>query len=196
MKDIILASQSPRRQELLNKLGIDFEVMVDDTPEYIDKKQLPYEVVCALAEFKGENVAARLGPDKNAIIIAADTVVSVDDKILGKPTGEGDAEKMLLLLNGRAHEVYTGVYIKDVECNKKVVFYEKTEVFFRKLDIKEIKAYIKTKEPMDKAGAYGIQGVGAVFVEKITGDYFNVVGLPVCRLAESLKNDFGFDFWK
>ena len=192
MKKVILASQSPRRRELMGLLGLDFSVMVDNTPEHIDASLSPDEVVCTLAGFKGENVAKTLSVGDDAIIIAADTVVAADGKILGKPANENEAEKMLLFLSDRRHDVYTGVYIKDTARGKSISFYEKTEVFFRKLDTEEIKGYINTREPMDKAGAYGIQGFGALFVEKINGDYFNVVGLPVCKLAERLKKDFGF----
>lgn len=192
MKNVILASQSPRRRELMKLLGIDFKVMVDNTPEHIDTNLPPDKVVCALAGFKGENVAKTLGDDADAVIIAADTVVAADGKILGKPADADEAEKMLSFLSSRVHEVYTGVYIKDIVTGESVNFHEKTEVFFRRLDMEEIKRYIKTGEPMDKAGAYGIQGLGALFVERINGDYFNVVGLPVCKLAESLKKDFGF----
>ncbi len=193
MKNIVLASQSPRRRELMKILGLDFKVIADNTPEEIDRSLEPSDVVCSLARFKGENVAAIL--DGDAVIIAADTVVAADGKILGKPLDEKDAEHMLTFLSGRGHEVYTGVYIKDTLSGKNTVFYEKTEVFFRKLDIEEIKGYIKTGEPMDKAGAYGIQELGSLFVEKINGDYFNVVGLPVCRLAEELKKILDINFF-
>ena len=188
MKKIILASKSPRRRDILSSIGVDFEVVTDDTPENIDTSLCPEEVVSTLAKFKGDNVSKKICND--CVIIAADTVVAVDEKILGKPADENDAEQMLLMLSGRAHQVYTGVYIKDTMSGKSVVFSEKTDVFFRKLDINEIKGYIKTNEPMDKAGSYGIQGIGSLFVEKIDGDYFNVVGLPICRLSEILKSEF------
>ena len=188
MKKIILASQSPRRREILESIGIDFDVIVDNTPEYIDENMSPKDIVCSLAKFKGDNVSANL--DCNGIVIAADTVVTADGRILGKPSDEKAAEQMLTFLSGRAHEVYTGVYIKDIKSGKSSIFSEKTDVFFRNLDMEEIKGYIKTGEPMDKAGAYGIQGMGSLFVEKICGDYFNVVGRPVCKLAQKLKQDF------
>lgn len=192
MKNIILASQSPRRRELMKILGVEFKVIADDTPEEINRELSPDKVVCTLAEFKGRNVAAKL--DEDAIVIAADTVVAADGKILGKPADEEDAEKMLNFLSGRMHEVYTGVYIADTGTGRKMVFCEKTEVFFRKLDNEEIKGYIKTGEPMDKAGAYGIQEKGALFVERVNGDYFNVVGLPVCKLAEKLNEMLNVKF--
>ena len=194
MKNIILASQSPRRRELMKVLGVDFKIMVDNTPEVIEKGLSPEKIVCSLASFKGENVSKQLDETEKAIIIAADTVVAADGKILGKPADAEAAEEMLSMLSGRVHQVFTGVYVKDTETKKAVTFFEKTEVFFRKLDIEEIKAYIKTGEPMDKAGAYGIQERGSLFVESVNGDFFNVVGLPVCKLAEVLKNEFGLSF--
>ena len=189
-KKIILASNSPRRRELLTMLGLEFEVKADNTPECITPGLQPYEVVCELAKFKGVNVVSTLNKKTDALVIASDTVVAVDNRILGKPQNEEDAEKMLSLLSGRCHNVYTGVYIYDILTEKSVIFYEKTEVFFKKLDIGEIKDYINTGEPMDKAGAYGIQNIGALFVERINGDYFNVVGLPVCKLGKVLNKDF------
>lgn len=189
-KKIILASNSPRRRELLEMLNFDFEVIADNTPEQIDRGLSPDEVVCELAKFKGENVIRGLEETKDAVVIAADTVVTIDNKILGKPKSEEEAEEMLKKLSGQSHYVYTGVYVEDICTKKSVVFCEKTEVFFKKLDIREIRDYINTGEPMDKAGAYGIQNLGSLFVEKINGDYFNVVGLPVSRLCEVLKKDF------
>ena len=190
-KKIILASNSPRRRELLSSLGIEFEVVTDNSLEVVGENLLPEEIVCELAEFKGTNVTQKLPSGTDAVVISADTVVSVDGKVLGKPTDEDDAEKMLTMLSGRSHFVYTGVCVRDTFSKKKKKFYVKTEVFFKNLDIIEIKDYINTGEPMDKAGAYGIQNFGALFVEKIHGDYFNVVGLPICKLSEVLKKDFG-----
>ena len=190
-KNIILASNSPRRRELLATLGLDFKIIADNTPEPMNVSLRPDEVVCNLARFKGENVISSLNPLEKAIVIAADTVVAMNGEILGKPKDEEDAEKMLMLLSGNVHSVYTGVFVKDTDTKKSVIFFEKTEVFFKKLDIDVIKDYINTGEPMDKAGAYGIQNLGSLFVEKINGDYFNVVGLPLSKLGETLKNDFG-----
>ena len=190
-KKIILASNSPRRRELLSSLGIEFEVVTDNSLEVVGENLLPEEIVCELAEFKWTNVTQKLPSGTDAVVISADTVVSVDGKVLGKPTDEDDAEKMLTMLSGRSHFVYTGVCVRDTFSKKKKKFYVKTEVFFKNLDIIEIKDYINTGEPMDKAGAYGIQDFGALFVEKIHGDYFNVVGLPICKLSEVLKKDFG-----
>ena len=195
MKKIILASGSPRRSELLNNLMLRFDVVPDNTCEPRLLGKTPEETVQELAKFKGENVAEKLNDKSEFIVISADTVVSIDGYILGKPIDEKEAEEMLLKLSGRQHCVYTGVYIKNTKTKKSVSFNEKTEVFFKKLDIDEIKDYISTGEPMDKAGSYGIQEYGSLFVEKINGDYFNVVGLPVCKLAKVLKSDFGIKFY-
>lgn len=190
-KRIILASNSPRRRELLEMIGLKFDIIADNTPEPMNCDKTPSEVVCELAEFKGRNVSKKLDITDDAIIIAADTVVAVDDEILGKPKDKQDAMNMLSKLSGKRHCVYTGVYVLDTDAGKRVSFYEKTEVFFKKLDIDEINDYSNTEEPLDKAGAYGIQNLGSLFVEKINGDYFNVVGLPISRLGAVLKEDFG-----
>lgn len=195
MKDIVLASNSPRRKELLAMLGLKFEVIPDNTPECIDECMMPYDAVKALAMFKGNNVRKTLAKDKDAIVIAADTVVVIENKVLGKPKNQQEAEEMLKALSGKAHCVYTGVYLVENLSGKSSNFYEKTEVYFKNLDINEIKDYINTGEPMDKAGSYGIQNLGSLFVEKIYGDYFNVVGLPVCSLGKVLKKDFGIEFF-
>lgn len=189
-KRIILASNSPRRRELLEMIGLKFDIIADNTPEPINRNKRPDEVVCELAEFKGRNVSKKLDNKDGAIIIAADTVVAVDNEILGKPEDGQDAMNMLLKLSGKMHHVYTGVYVFDTETERCVNFCEKTEVFFKKLDIDEIKDYINTEEPLDKAGAYGIQNLGSLFVEKINGDYFNVVGLPLSGLGRVLKEEF------
>ncbi len=191
MSDLILASGSPRRQELLSMLGLRFEVIVDKTPEPDICFASIEEDVCALARFKGKNVIKKLDKSIGKTIIAADTVVAINGKVLGKPEDEDDAFRMLSDLSGNMHEVFTGVFVENTETGKEISFCEKTEVFFKKLDINEIKDYIRTKEPMDKAGSYGIQNLGSIFVEKINGDYFNVVGLPVSKLAEVLKDNFG-----
>ncbi len=195
MKKIILASNSPRRRELLENIGLKFEIIPDNTPEPMDCELLPYDMVMMLAKFKGENVLNSLMYDEDALIISADTVVCVDGKIIGKPKTKEDAFKMLKQLSGRSHFVYTGVYVIEKSSKKSANFYEKTEVYFKSLDIDEINDYINSREPMDKAGSYGIQNLGSLFVEKITGDYFNVVGLPICHLGKVLKEDFGIKFF-
>ena len=193
MKKIILASNSPRRRELLQNIGLKFEIIPDNTPELMDESMVPCDMVMMLAKFKGDNVAKKVSGD--ALIIAADTVVAIGNKILGKPQNKEDAFNMLTELSGRSHFVYTGVYVTENLSKKSANFYEKTEVCFKNLDINEIKDYINTGEPMDKAGSYGIQDFGSLFVEKINGDYFNVVGLPICRLGKELKENFGMEFF-
>ncbi|MBR5155330.1 MAG: septum formation inhibitor Maf [Clostridia bacterium] len=195
MTRIILASNSPRRKQLLENLGLKFEILPDSTPEPMNDSIRPDEMVMNLAKFKGENILKQLNPKEEAIIIAADTVVAVNDRILGKPKTKEEAFEMLTLLSGKSHSVYTGVYIIENSSKKSANFYEKTEVYFKSLDINEIKDYINIGEPMDKAGSYGIQNFGSLFVEKIHGDYFNVVGLPVCHLGKVLKQDFGIKFF-
>lgn len=189
MKEIILASGSPRRRELLSGLGIKFEIMVDNSSEIAPKDASPEEVVMTLAKTKLQNVAKRAPED--ALIIAADTVVALEKRILGKPKDENEAFEMLTELSGRRHSVYTGIAVGESKSDRIVCEFEKTDVYFKELENDEIKRYIATGEPMDKAGAYGIQNLGALFVEKIAGDYFNVVGLPICRLGRILNNEFG-----
>ncbi len=195
MKKIILASNSPRRRELLDNIGLKFDVIPDNTPEPMNQDLPPWDMVMMLAKFKGDNVLSTLETEEDAIIIAADTVVSVDNKILGKPKNEEDAHKMLCALSGRSHVVYTGVYVIEKSSKKSANFYEKTKVSFKNLDINEIRDYINSREPMDKAGSYGIQNLGSLFVEEISGDYFNVVGLPVCHLGKVLTDNFGIKFF-
>ena len=181
---IILASQSPRRKELLGLMNIPFSVRVADIDETMDKDLPLTEAVARLSLRKAKAVAG--GQDD--IVIAADTIVVLGNTVLGKPRDEKDAFQMLKRLSGRSHQVMTGVTVlkgDTFRCHTEV-----TEVFFRELTDEEIAAYIATKDPMDKAGSYGIQNGGALFVEKIQGDYFNVVGLPVCRLGLMLK-EFG-----
>ncbi|MBQ3127980.1 MAG: septum formation inhibitor Maf [Clostridia bacterium] len=183
MADIILASASPRRRELLALAGVDFAVKVADVEEVIPENASPDEVVKSLAIQKASAVAQE-NPD--SIVIGSDTVVALDGVILGKPRDEEDAVRMLKTLSGRSHTVYTGVAI--IHGEKTSNFCEATEVVFNSLTDEEIRNYVATKEPMDKAGAYGIQGKGCVLVEKIVGDYFNVVGLPVSRVYRELKS--------
>ena len=181
--EIILASQSPRRRELLARMGLEkFQVRPARGEEVMDETLPPWQLVERLSRQKAEEVAADAG--ENALVIAADTVVAVDGRVLGKPGDEAGAAEMLALLSGREHTVYTGVTV----ClgGRQVTEHEATQVRFRPLTEKEIRQYIATGEPMDKAGAYGIQGYGALLVEGIEGDYFNVVGLPVCRLGRIL----------
>ena len=179
MKNIILASQSPRRRELLTQIGLEFEVHPAGGEEIITSTD-PVEVVKSLSTQKAAAVKEELEPQlpENWLVIGADTIVVYDGKILGKPKDEADAIRMLRMLQGQTHSVYTGVTL--LEEGKQTTFAE------------EIAWYVSTKEPMDKAGAYGIQGLCARFVEKIQGDYNNVVGLPVGRIYQKLKKEESF----
>ena len=188
---IILASQSPRRRELLAQMGVpQFEVVPALGEEIASPGLSPAQLVEVLSRQKAEEVAVQAGPDD--VVIAADTVVAVDGAVLGKPRDPADAARMLSLLSGRAHTVYTGVTVRRGTFSRTA--HEATQVRFRPLTQSEISAYIATGEPMDKAGAYGIQGLGALLVEKINGDFFNVMGLPVLRLSRML-GQFGVRFF-
>jgi septum formation protein len=179
MKNFILASTSPRRIEILQNLNMKFEIIPSSFEEVITQKS-PYELVCEFAKAKAMDVAARV--PKNRMIIAADTIVFKDEEILGKPKSVADAFTMLRKLSGKSHSVLTGICIIDTDTNEILEDYEETIVFFKELSDEEIKNYIDSKEPLDKAGAYGIQGLGSMLVQKIDGCYFNVVGLPVFKL--------------
>lgn len=185
---IVLASQSPRRRELLGQMGLEFTVQVSQLDEAQFSGLPPAELVTTLAREKAALVAADVGP--SALVIAADTVVVLDGAVLGKPVSPQEAEDMLWSLSGREHQVYTGVCVEHD--GRVLTEYEVTHVTFRSLTREEIRAYVSTGEPMDKAGAYGIQGYGGLLVEGIRGDYFAVVGLPVGRLAQILRT-FGVD---
>lgn len=180
---VILASQSPRRKQLLEMLGMEFTVIPAKGEEVVPVGAGPDETVRVLSKQKAAMVATGAAP--NDVIIAADTIVWHNEKVLGKPRDEQEAARMLSSLSGNTHQVYTGVTVRKGE--KVLSAAECTNVKFRKLSGREIDAYIATGEPMDKAGAYGIQGVACLFVEGIEGDYFNVMGLPVCRLGKMLK---------
>ena len=183
MAKIVLASKSPRRQELLKNIGITkFDIRVPEADESYPEGLTPQQVVEHISRVKAEAAAALCAPDE--IVITADTMVFLDDKRLGKPADEADALRMLTALQGRRHTVCTGVTVRQGE--RFLTEVETTEVFFRPATEEELRAYIATGEPMDKAGAYGIQAKGSLLVEKIHGDYFNVMGLPVLRLSRML----------
>lgn len=194
MKKIILGSASPRRRELLSQIGVSFEVRTSGREE-IYHSAIPEEIVRELALMKAENVAGDLTDEQNeapkdTIVIGADTIVVLDGKILGKPVDEKDAADMIGALQGRSHEVYTGVAILDYDSQgeKNVsVHAVGTKVYVNPMDEAEISTYIDTGEPMDKAGAYGIQGRFAAYIDRIEGDYYNVVGLPVSYVYQALK---------
>jgi len=184
MKKIILASASPRRREILSLTGLKFRVAPGDYEEDMDSGQEPHKLARSLSLEKARSVA---GKHRNALIIAADTFIVFRGRLLGKPHTAAEARRMLKMLNGREHSVLTGFTIMDTESGQKLSRSVETRVWFRKLGMKELEAYIKSKEPLDKAGAYAIQGLGAAIVKKIEGDFFNVVGLPLSELVEGLK---------
>ena len=182
--DIILASQSPRRRELLERMGLaGFRVVSPDVDEHMEEDLPPAQLVCRLSQRKARAVREQVADE--GLIIAADTVVALDGAVLGKPADELAAFKMLSTLSGVRHQVYTGLTV--LRGGEEHTEYEVTDVSFRELTQGEIEDYIRTGEPMDKAGAYGIQGYGALFISGIQGDYYNVMGLPVCRLGQLLE---------
>ncbi|MED1952569.1 Maf family protein [Brevibacillus centrosporus] len=181
---LILASSSPRRRELLHTLGLTFTVQTSDVDETTAPGMSPKEVVEELAVRKAQTVASTC---KEGVVLGSDTIVVLDDQILGKPVDEADAFHMLSMLQGREHTVYSGVALIDAATGRAEVAHSHTQVRIRSLSESEIKAYIATREPMDKAGSYAIQGIGATIVEGITGDYFTVVGLPLCLTAKMLS---------
>ncbi|MDE7331494.1 MAG: Maf family protein [Lachnospiraceae bacterium] len=192
MNKIILASASPRRRELLLQIGMEFEVIPSKTEEKTGSL-IPWEMVLELSERKAMDIYDSLPAEKRmeSLVVGADTVVSLGNKILGKPGSYQDALDMLTLLQGRTHQVYTGVtviYLKEGdEGPSRISFYEKTDVTMYPMSGEEITAYVNTGEPMDKAGAYGIQGKCAAYIKEIKGDYYNVVGLPIGRLYQEIK---------
>ncbi|MGN1001300.1 MAG: Maf family protein [Oscillospiraceae bacterium] len=181
---IILASGSPRRKELLEALNVkNLEIIPAKGEEKAHPELSPAELVKELSRCKAAEVAEKCGA--GAVVIGADTVVSLDGEVLGKPRDEADAKRMLRALSGREHEVFTGVTL--IKGDEILSHAERTAVRFRPLTEEEIEAYIRTGEPMDKAGAYGAQGYASLFVEHLDGDFFNVMGLPVCALGTMLK---------
>ena len=177
---LILASRSPRRAELLERLSLEFAVRVTDVDETVEPDESPEGAAARLAESK-----ARVAAEVGALVIGCDTLVVHRGDILGKPSSRADAVGMIHRLEGEEHQVYTGVALATPERVESVV--ETTRVWFRSLDTKECEEYVATGEPMDKAGAYGIQGFGAAIVERIEGDYFNVMGLPIQRLLDLFR---------
>ena len=178
---LILASQSPRRKELLGLMGCPFTVRVADIDEQMDPEKAPFDEVARVSRMK----AMAVEREKTDIVVAADTIVVVAGQVLGKPRDETDAFRMLKSLSGRDHQVMTGMTVLRGE--EAVTVTEVTDIHFRELSDGEIWAYIATGEPMDKAGSYGIQGGAALFATHLKGDYYNVMGLPVCKLAMILR---------
>ena len=183
MSRIVLASGSPRRQELLNRIGItDFDIRVPQTDEHYPTGLTPAQIVEYISREKADAAAKLCTPEE--IVITADTMVFLDDQRLGKPQDEADALRMLTALQGRRHTVCTGVTVRQGD--RVLTESEATGVIFRPAEESELRAYIATGEPMDKAGSYGVQGKGALLVERLEGDFFNVMGLPVLRLSRML----------
>lgn len=199
MYHIILASESPRRSEIMKTMGISFEVIASNAKEIITEKE-PGKIVEELAALKATNIAKKLEDMQNSrdnIIIGADTMVFYNGQALGKPKDKEDAYLMLQMLSGHEHEVYTGVciIIRKEGKSKKILFPVCTKVFVQNLSREEIEAYIETGEPMDKAGAYGIQGKFGIHISSITGDYYNVMGLPIAQIYQTLLEN-GIDIKK
>ncbi|MFA1819766.1 nucleoside triphosphate pyrophosphatase [Virgibacillus oceani] len=182
-KKLILASGSPRRQDILKQISLPFSVRKPDIDESQIQINDPKEKVQKLAKLKSEHT---LLADNNEVILSADTVVSYKNNIFEKPIDKEDAFRMISMLSGSIHEVYTGVTIRSVK--NEITLVEKTEVAFWPLSKTEIEWYVSTEEPYDKAGSYGIQSMGAMFAKKIIGDYYNVVGLPVSKVARELRS--------
>lgn len=190
--DIILASASPRRKEILGNTKLKFSIIKSDIDEVICEKESPAQAVMRLAFEKCMDIASK---NESALVIGADTIVVLDDKILGKPKDENEAYEMIKRLSNNTHQVITGISLINLENNKKIIDYVVSNVKFKKLSQEDIIDYIKTKESLDKAGAYGIQGYGAMLVEEIHGDYFNIVGLPISRLSDLLKIHFNINLF-
>ena len=178
---LILASASPRRKELLGLFKIPFTIRVADIDETMDETKSPFDEVARVSRLKALAIPREAGD----VVIAADTIVVCEGRVLGKPKDEAEAAEMLSLLSGRDHQVMTGCTV--VRGDRVETFTEVTDLHFRDLSRKEIETYVASGEPMDKAGSYGIQGGAALFCERMVGDYYNVMGLPVCRLGQVLK---------
>ncbi|MGN0072690.1 MAG: Maf family protein [Coriobacteriales bacterium] len=189
--DLILASGSPRRRELLQRAGFEFRVLTSSADESYEPGTPPAQVAPLLASVKARAVAQTLRPEEldNSVLVGADTIVALDGVIYGKPADEEDARRMLAELSGRTHQVITGVCV--IAPSGEHCFAEQTDVTFRSLNAAEIDEYVASGEPLDKAGAYGIQGLGGALVAGTKGDFDNVVGLPVTRLAPLLHELLG-----
>ncbi|MBP1966056.1 Maf family protein [Paenibacillus aceris] len=186
---LILASSSPRRQELIQSLGLPYIIRVSDADETVEGKITPSEMVEVLSIRKASTVREMLEPgEKHGIIVGSDTIVVLQDEVLGKPADEEDSFRMLKALQGTTHQVYSGVACIDAETGKRVALHSVTHVKMKGMSDAQIRRYIATGEPKDKAGSYAIQGIGSTIVESISGDYFTVVGLPLSLLSDMLLN--------
>ncbi|MFH1186813.1 MAG: Maf family protein [Candidatus Levyibacteriota bacterium] len=195
MKRIILASRSPRRKQLLESIGLKFKVVVSNIDEKLIVEKNPQKLAEKLSRQKANAILKKY---KNAIVIAADSIVVQNKEIIGKPTSEKNASEILQKLSGRKHTVITGFTVLDTKTKKSVTRSVISKVYFKKLTKEEIEVYVKTGKLMDKAGAYGIQDKAGVFIEKVEGDFFNVVGLPIFAVCKTLQ-EFGINIsshWK
>lgn len=190
--DIILASKSPRRREILENTKVRFSIEESQIDEVIKLNELPKETVMRLAYEKALDVANR---NRNSLVIGADTIVVINDTILGKPKDDIEAFSMLKLLSGKTHYVITGFALINLSLDKKIIDCQVSQVTFKELSEQCIKDYLQTKESLDKAGAYGIQGYGGLLVENIQGDYFNIVGLPISKISDCLKDHFDINLF-
>ena len=190
--EIILASKSPRRREILENTKVRFSIEESQIDEVIKLNELPKETVMRLAYEKALDVANR---NRNSLVIGADTIVVINDTILGKPKDDIEAFSMLKLLSGKTHYVITGFALINLSLDKKIIDCQVSQVTFKELSEQCIKDYLQTKESLDKAGAYGIQGYGALLVKNIQGDYFNIVGLPISKISDCLKEHFDINLF-
>jgi septum formation protein len=184
MKKLILASSSPRRKQLLEQIGLEFKIDASNIDEIVDPLLQPVEQVELFSKQKAEAIASKY---TDALILAADSMVAINGEVLGKPKDKDDAKRMLKKLSGTQHSIVTGFTLIDTQTKQSITRSVETKVWFKKLSEEEIEAYITKAQPFDKAGSYGIQDLAAIFVEKIEGDYFGSVGLPLFALAEELK---------
>lgn len=190
--NIILASASPRRKEILGNTNVKFTVIKSEIDEVILDNEKPQQVVMRLAFEKCIDIASK---HKEDLVIGADTIVVLDNAILGKPRNQNEAYDMIKALSNKTHQVITGISLINLDSNKKIIDYVVSHVKFKDLSEDDIKDYIQTNESLDKAGAYGIQGYGALLVEEIKGDYFNIVGLPISKLSDLLKKHFSINLF-
>lgn len=190
--EIILASKSPRRREILENTKVRFSIEESQIDEVIKLNELPKETVMRLAYEKALDVANR---NRNSLVIGADTIVVINDTILGKPKDDIEAFSMLKLLSGKTHYVITGFALINLSLDKKIIDCQVSQVTFKELSEQCIKDYLQTKESLDKAGAYGIQGYGGLLVKNIQGDYFNIVGLPISKISDCLKDHFDINLF-
>ena len=189
---VILASASPRRKEILQNTKLNFDIQKSDIEEVILENESPEDMVVRLAYEKAFDVAKR---NTDRLVIGADTIVALDNEVLGKPKDQNEAYQMIKRLSNKTHKVITGISLINLKENKIIKNYVVSFVTFKDLSEDSIKDYINTNESLDKAGAYGIQGYGALLVKNIQGDYFNIVGLPISRLSDLLKNHFDINLF-